>query len=392
MFLRCLTAVTAGFVLAVAVMAPAQAAAQTSPGQSGVDGSPPAAHPKPSAPSGQQDAAAQGAQDLSPQIKVQSTLVTTPVTVIDHSGEFVSDLDEKYFRVFDNGVAQRIEQFEIGSDVVALAILVQTNDSVASLLSQVRPLGPVFSDLLLGPNGQAAVMTFSDRVQLRQKFGDDREGLKQALESLQSTGSKARMNDAIMQALALLETRPKNERRVVVVFSDGSDHGSENDKADVVRRATTDEATIYGLHLSRAEALLRDKPDQGQPMDPLDANVARPTAPGTVPTSTNASDTWGTPVPGIPILTALGETVSSEFLKNSLEGYAGFTGGVYYSHWSKTTLQDQLNRICSEVHTQYELTYIPNTLSQSGFHRIQIRIEKPGLRVRARAGYFYQSR
>src|SRR4029077_19563203 len=172
----------------------------------------------------------------------------------------------------------------------------------------------------------------------------------------------------IMQALALLETRPKSERRIIVVFSDGNDHGSENTKADVIRRATNDETTIYGLHLSRTEAELLDKPDQGQPMDPLDANVTRPTAPGTVPTSTNASDTYGMPVPGIPIITALGETVSSELLKNALEQYAGYTGGVYYSHWSKTKLQDQLNRICSEVHTQYELAYAPNTLSEAGFH------------------------
>jgi VWFA-related protein len=367
-------------VAAQAVLFTAYAAAQ-----GGVDGSPPVAPAKPSA-------SAPARQDISPQIRVQSTLVTTPVTVINHSGEFVSDLDQNYFKVFDNGVAQRIERFEIGSDVVALVILVQTNDSVASLLGQVRPLGPMFSDLLLGPGGQAAVMTFSDRVQLLEKFGGDPEALKRALNSLQNYGGKARMNDAIMQALALLETRPKSERRIIVVFSDGNDHGSENTKADVIRRATNDETTIYGLHLSRTEAELLDKPDQGQPMDPLDANVTRPTAPGTVPTSTNASDTYGMPVPGIPILTALGETVSSELLKNALEQYAGYTGGVYYSHWSKTKLQDQLNRICSEVHTQYELAYAPNTLSEAGFHRIVVRVDKPGLRVRSRAGYFYQSR
>ncbi|HEV2382408.1 MAG TPA: VWA domain-containing protein [Terriglobia bacterium] len=366
-------------VAAQAVLFTAYAAAQ-----GGVDGSPPVVPAKPSS--------APARQDISPQIRVQSTLVTTPVTVINHSGEFVSDLDPNYFKVFDNGVAQRIERFEIGSDVVALVILVQTNDSVASLLGQVRPLGPVFSDLLLGPDGQAAVMTFSDRVQLLQKFGGDPEGLKRSLDSLQNYGGKARMNDAIMQALAALETRPKSERRIIVVFSDGNDHGSENNKADVIRRATNDETTIYGLHLSRTEAELLDKPDQGQPMDPLDANVTRPTAPGTVPTSTNASDTWGTPIPGIPIITALGETVSSELLKNALEQYAGYTGGVYYSHWSKTKLQDQLNRICSEVHTQYELAYAPSTLSEAGFHRIVVRVDKPGLKVRSRAGYFYQSR
>jgi VWFA-related protein len=380
MRLRPLRTTGAVRLLVLALILPAWAAAQ-----GGVDGSPPAVPPKPAAPPSP-------TQNVTPQIRVQSTLVTTPVTVIGHSGDFISDLDQSSFRVFDNGVEQRIERFEIGSDTVALVIVVQTNDSVASLLDQVRPLASMFSDLLLGPNGVAAVMTFSDRVQVSQQFSADGDALKRVLENLQSSGTKARLNDALTMGLSLLETRPKTERRVIVAFSDGTDRGSENDKSDVIRRATNDETTVYGIHLSRVEALMKDKPDQGQPMDPLDANVTRPTAPGTVPTSTNASDTWGTPVPGIPIIDALGQTVRSEVLKNPLEAYAGYTGGVYYSHWSKTTLESQLERICSEVHTQYELAYIPSTLSQPGFHRIVVRVQKPGLRVRTRAGYFYQGR
>src|SRR6266542_232809 len=45
-------------------------------------------------------------------IRVQSPIVTAPVTVIDSSGEFVYDLDEKDFQILDNGVPQRIQRFE----------------------------------------------------------------------------------------------------------------------------------------------------------------------------------------------------------------------------------------------------------------------------------------
>jgi len=365
-------------------------------GQGGVEGAPPARQAKPAAASTPSGRVTPPADDSPAQIKVQSTLVTTPVTVLNRTGEFVSDLDQPDFKILDNGVVQHIERFDIASDPIALVILVQTNNNVASLLGQVRPLGPIFSDLLLGPSGQAAVMTFSDRVQLVQDFTGDRARLKAVMMSLQGFGLKARMNDAIMQALALLEARPKSgpqaERRLIVVFSDGSDHGSENNQSEVVRRLTNDEVTLYGLHLSRVEAMLRDKPDNGAPMDPLDANVTRPLAPGTVPTTTNASNTWGTPIPGIPILDAAGETISSEFVKNALEAYAGYSGGVYYSHWTKTALQDQLDRISSEVHNQYEIAYIPNTLGDTGFHRIEVRVDKPNLKLRARAGYFYEKR
>src|SRR5215472_1732194 len=73
--------------------------------QSGVDGVAPALRPKPPAP------ADPGPDKTPAKIRVESSLVTTPVTVVDKSGEFVSDLDEKDFKLLDNGATQRIEQF-----------------------------------------------------------------------------------------------------------------------------------------------------------------------------------------------------------------------------------------------------------------------------------------
>lgn len=370
--------------------------------QSGADGAAPVFQPKlkPSQPQQQtpQQQAPQtqtnmGGQAASqaPNIRVQSILVTTPVTVINHNGDFVSDLDEKDFKIFDNGVQQPIQRFEIASEPIAMVILVQTDNTMASLLYQIRGLGPVFSDLLAGPDGHIAVIGFADKPTLLQDFSNNRDQLKATLGQIDAFGLKAHLNDALMQAMRMLETRPETERRVIVAFSEGADRGSENDKNDVVRRATADEVTIYGMHLSRAEAALRQPPEQ-HPMDPLNANVTRPQPPGTVPTSTNADRVWGTPIQGVPILTAAGETISSEFIKNSLEYYAGFTGGVYYSHWSNAKLQDQLNRIGDEVHSQYEIAYKPTTLAQAGFHRIEVEVEKPDLKLRARAGYFYQPR
>jgi VWFA-related protein len=352
--------------------------------QSGVDGAAPVLKPKTPPPPETPP------ENTPANIRVESSLVSTPVTVIDKSGEFVSDLEEKDFKLIDNGATQRIERFDVSSDPIAAVIVVQTTDSVGSLLGQVRPLGPVFSDLLLAPSGEAAVISFSDEIGQLLLFSGDPDRLKVTMQRLESYGSKPRLNDAMMQGLTLLETRPKTERRLMVVFSDGTDRGSENEKADVVRRATTDGTTIYAIHLSRMEALLRDPPDQGHPMDPLNANVTRPLAPGVVPTPMNSNNTWDAPYPMIPIITAAGTTVLSEFVKNPLVIYSGYTGGVYYSHWKETTLQSQLSRICSEVHTQYEIAYIPSNLTDTGFHTIRVEVDKPGLKVRARAGYFYQ--
>jgi len=322
------------------------------------------------------------------QIKVQSTLVTAPVTVMNSSGEFVYDLEEGDFQVFDNGAAQRIERFEQEMRSLAAVIVVQTNQTVAPLLNQVRPLGSVFSDLMLGEKGQAAVVTYDDRVRVDQEFSSDSDRLGSTLKGLAPRGDQSRLNDVLARAIALLEKRPKEERRVIVAFSDGYDQGSETTKEEVVRQATNAEVTIYGLGFSPAQALLLQKP-KAPPENPLDTNVTRPLPPNSIPTPTNSANVYSTPIPIVPILIATGEIIRSAVASSLLEFYAGYTGGVFYSHWSKKAIQDQLNKVASEIHSQYELAYVPDTLSQTGFHRIEVRVQRPGVKVRTRAGYFY---
>ena len=328
------------------------------------------------------------AQEELAKIRVQSPLVTAPVTVLDSAGGFVYDLEEKDFQVLDNGVPQRIDRFHVETDTIAAVILVETNQAVAPLLPQVKPLGSMFSSLLLGPKGEAAVVFFDDRVRVAQDFSGDSDQLAATLRSVAPHGDQARLNDALARAIAMLAKRPRPERRIIIAFSDGFDRGSETKEEEIVQRATTGEVTIYGLGFSPAEALLLQKP-QPQPDNPLDTNVTRPLPPGTVPTPTNSANVYGTPIPVVPILIATGQMIRSALASSLLEFYAGYTGGVFESHWSKTALQEQLSKIASEIHSQYELAYVPDTLSQSGFHRIEVQVKRPGVKVRTRAGYFY---
>jgi len=323
-------------------------------------------------------------------IRVISNLVVTPVTVLDGSGEFVYDLTESEFQILDNGAAQRILSFESEARPVAMVIVIQTNRNVAALLDDVRPLAPVFSSLLLGEQGVGAVITYSDRVRVAQDFSGDSDQLKATFQAIAPQGFESRLNDALMRGVALLERRPKTERRIIVAFSDGYDSGSESKGDEVIKRATGSEVTIYGLGFNPARALLARKPELPPP-GPLDTNVARPTPPGTIPTPSTSTTVYDAPVPVVDIMVATGEIIRSAVASSLLEFYAGYTGGVFYSHWKKKTVEEQLSRIGAEIHSQYELTYVPDTLGQEGFHRIVVQVKRPGTKVRARAGYFYQA-
>ncbi len=321
-------------------------------------------------------------------IKVRSNLVTTPVAVIDRSGDFVYDLEQKDFEILDNGSPQKIQSFETEGRPVALVIVIQVNGDVLPLLDQVRPLASMFSDLLLGAQGVGAVVLYDDRVRVAQNFSNNSDKLNATFKTITGRGDGARLNDALSRAIEMLEKRPSAERRVIIAFSTGVDSGSETSKEEVVRRATGAEVAIYGLGFNPAEALLKQKPHL-PPAGPLDTNVTRPLPPNTIPTPSNSVNTYDAPIPVVPILVATGEIIHSAVASSPLEFYAGYTGGVCYSHWSKKTLQDQLNRVASEIQSQYELAYVPDNQEQGGFHRIEVRVRRPGVKVRARAGYFF---
>lgn len=324
-------------------------------------------------------------------IRVPSNLVTTPVAVIDRSGQFVYNLGVNDFEILDNGVRQHIQSFDTEMRPLALVIVIETNRNTAALLDQVHPLASMFSSLLVGKQGEAAVIFYNDRVTVGQDFTNDSDHLAATFRDFTARSDGARLNDALWRAVSMLESRPKAERRVIVAFSDGYDSGSETGKQEVVRRATSAEVAIYGLGFSPAKERLKRKPELEGPT-PLDNNVALPQPPNTIRTPSNSTNQYQTPVPVIPIMVASGQVIRSALAKSSLEFYAGYTGGVFYSHWSDKKLQDQLNRIASEIQSQYELAYVPDTDAVAGFHRIEVHLLRPGLKARARAGYFSPGR
>ena len=193
-------------------------------------------------------------------------------------------------------------------------------------------------------------------------------------------GEKARLNDALMRAISLLEKRPRTERRIIVAISDGFDSGSETGDDEVVRRATGAETTIYGLGFNPVRLLLDAKP-KTPPPDPLDTNVARPAPPGTVPTPSRSEGTYGASIPVVDILAGTGKIIQSAVASSALEFYAGYTGGAFFSHWKKKTLEEQLSRMAAEINSQYEVAYVPATLSQPGFHRIEVHVRRPGVKA-----------
>ncbi|MGH9455280.1 MAG: VWA domain-containing protein [Terriglobia bacterium] len=314
-------------------------------------------------------------------IRVESSLVVVPVTVMSPSGDFIENLSQDDFRVLDDGAQQRITRFGLATEAVAAVLVVQANEDVAPLLNQVHPLEPLFSDLLLGPSGEAAVVTYSDQVQVVQDFSGDPPTLAKTLGQIKASGSKARLNDALGRAILMLVNRTKIDRRLIIVLSDGLDRGSATQREQILRAATDAGVVIYGLRYGKVEsALKRNK--ASAPSLPPPSGVPPPAS---TPSAASTTDGMNlAPLAGL----AFG-VGSATVHRNLVRTYARYTGGVSYTSTDKDTLQNQLQRIALEINSQYVLAYVPSTLSKAVFHTIRVQVSQPKVRVRARAGYFY---
>jgi VWFA-related protein len=351
------------------------------------------APPKPSTDTPPSSADTKNVQAERP-IRIQSNLVTAPVTVIDkQTGEFVYDLDRSDFEILDNGRPQQITGFTREAHKISAVILIQNSESVTPLLSQFKNLAPLFSELMLGPKGQAAVITFGTDVHVAQGFSNSGDELDNTLQALLPDGNKARMNDALMQGINLLQHRPKGERRVIIVFSSGYDSGSQTSRSEIIRRATNAEVEIYGLGLSLTKSYLtRDKRPLNPPTSPENASVTAPPQPGRPSTPSSPMGTTGVSVPITGAIRPAIRGAESKVFSNDAESYARYTGGVFFAQWSSRALQTHLSRIAADIHSQYLLTYVPDDLSQTGFHRLEVKVKRPGvkLEVRTRRGYYYE--
>ncbi len=103
-------------------------------------------------------------------IRVRVDLVNAPVVVRDAKGELVLDLAEKDFHIFDNGVEQKLEGFDMGGAPLSVVIVMETSSRIQALLPALRKTGVLFTETVVGENGDAAVIGYDDQVNHLQDF------------------------------------------------------------------------------------------------------------------------------------------------------------------------------------------------------------------------------
>jgi len=296
------------------------------------------------------------AQEPPPIARVPVRLVIAPTSVTDASGRFINGLTEQDFTLYDNDVPQQIHE-DADFLPISLAVAIQDNNAMEGVLPQIHQLGPLLGTLVVGDGGEAAILTFNQKVVLVQDFTGDLGRLTQALKHIDTLYSKSHLIDATLESIRLLNARPPERRRILLLISETRDQGSESKLRDAVAEAEVNNILIYSMNISRAHAAGQIFPG-GLSLDPM------------------------------ALIKEIYSGIKTVIIENPLSVLTRYTGGLQYGFFKQHAFEEAVTKIGEEIHGQYLLTYTPSNIQEQGYHKIRVEINRPELTVRSRPGYY----
>jgi Ca-activated chloride channel family protein len=286
---------------------------------------------------GSQVAPAANRQDTEAyRLSVDVNLVVLHATVRDRQGRFAADLRQQDFEVYENGIRQVVRLFQHEDVAVTVGLVVDHSISMHPKLAEVTTAAKSFVKYS-NPEDEMFVVNFNEGVSMGLpgaiRFSNDSTELGGAIWKFPANGETA-LYDAIATALERLQ-EGHNDKKVLLVISDGGDNASTHKLAQVIDLAGRSTAAIYTIGLFGT-----DDPDRN---------------------------------PGV------------------LHRLAQATGGEAFFPSQLDEVVGICERIAREIRNQYTIGYVPTGTARSGAYRtIRVVARATGrgkLFVRARTGY-----
>jgi len=319
------------------------------------------------------------ATDENEVIKVETNLVTMPVSVLDRDGRFISGLQQKDFKIFENGVEQSVDYFQSVEQPFTVVLLIDVSPSTRYRIEEIHQSAISFVNQLR-PNDRVMVISFDEEVHILSQPTNDRNQLRRAIQT-SAFGDGTSLYEAVDHALNRELNRIQG-RKAIVLFTDGVDTTS--------RRATM-------------ESNLRDVEETDVLIYPIRYDTARDGwggggwGGGTYPNPRRGGG--GTVLDQI-IAGILGGSVRTmprggmqgdyETGRRYLEDLALNSGGRKFEADTLANLEASFAGIAEELRRQYSLGYYPDKAGESGERRqITIRVNRPNVVVRAKNSYIF---
>jgi Ca-activated chloride channel family protein len=316
-------------------------------------------------------------------LKVSSNLVVVPVSVTDAQGQPVMGLKQTDFNIQEDGKVQEISQLGDPEQVsLDIALLIDVSSSVTERFAFEEEAATRFLKQVLRPNDHATLYAIDRAPRLEQARSTADIATARLMTIKAATGpSPTAFYDTVVEAARYLALNsPEQNRRVIVVISDGEDNFSLNvrDSSLAAYRATQpDENDTSPAARARMRTASENALQQGhrKAQAEMQKEVQKANA---VFYSINPS----------------GESIKLNVISTraqaAMQQLAGSTGGTAFLPERIQDLEAVFNRILNELRAQYLLQYYSNNKSGSNaFRRISISTPAQNqVHVRAREGYY----
>ena len=174
---------------------------------------------------------------------------------------------------------------------------------------------------------------------------------------------------------------------VLLILAEAQDIGSDTKLGAVLRQAQLANVTIYAVGLSTLRGNLQSPPKDKTIQRGPPGTYPLPPMPGTVQNPSTEDARYGS---GNIDLAGLVKNIDAK-IERPLEASAAATGGAYVATVKDRSIEDAIDEIGGELHSQYSVSYTPTGTPAPGYHEINVRVNEKGLKVRARPGYYLAS-
>jgi len=327
-------------------------------------------------------------------LRVDTTLVSLPVSVMDRDGKFIPNLRKEDFHVWENGVEQQVAYFASTEKPFTVALVIDTSGSTKNKLEEIQDAAIAFVEQLR-PDDKVMVVSFNDKIRVLSEPTNDRFILRDAIRETDA-GSGTRLYDAVDMIINQYFNRIQG-RKALVLFTDGVDTTSNRaDYNSTVRDAEELDALIYPVEYDtfgdmagmgggwpgggRRRGGSGNNGGNGSVIDDIFSIIL---GGGVTINGGGGGGRRGGGHSG---------TSREEYERGDqyLHDLARVTGARLYNA-EQQNLDYAFRSVAEELRRQYSLGYYPKTKPVVGERRgIRVRVDRPELVVRTRESYIFQ--
>ncbi len=281
-------------------------------------------------------------------IKVDTNLVTVPVSVFDRNGLYIADLDKENFKIFEDGKEQQIEFFATSDMPVTVALLIDISPSTSFKIDEIQNAAIAFVDQL-NPQDKVMVIEFDRSYRILTDPTTDRQRIYKAIRKA-NFGDGTSLYDTVDYTLRKAMRRVEG-RKAIVLFTDGVDTTSSRSNYDrSVNEAEESESIIFPIYYNTF----------------LDQRMTSST-----------------------ILMKPNTRGEYALAKQYLKDLADYTGGrVFDAAATGAGLIRTFESIAEELRRQYTIGFIPQETGTPGQRKtLKVRVNRASLIIRARDSY-----